>query len=349
MEPRERQIRRELITAVLLFAGVLLIGIAGYRLIEGWSLLESAYMTVITLSSVGFGEIKPLSDEGRLFTISLILMGLVSIAYIVNRFTDAFVQGYFQDSLRSRRKRNVIKKLHNHYILCGYGRAGRQVAIEFAEERIPFIVVDPQPDAIQEAKQLGYLTFQGDATLDQTLLDVKIRDARCIVAAMPSDSDNLYTVLSAKALQPDLRTIARANSEEAVVKMQRAGADAVISPYITGGKRLAAAALRPQVMDFVDGVVTGSDRSFYMEEIVIHPGDCPYVGQSLKDTNMRAKTSALIIAIRRTDGELIPGPTGETQLMDGDLLICMGTSEELRTLLKILIPIGSKAPRLPRH
>ncbi|NJR67877.1 MAG: potassium channel protein [Synechococcales cyanobacterium CRU_2_2] len=349
MEPRERQVRRELIAAALLFLGVLFIGTVGYRLLERWSLLDSAYMTIITLSSVGFGEVQPLSPQGRLFTITLILMGLLSIGYIVNRFTDAVVQGYFQDSLRSRRRRRVIKKLRNHYILCGYGRAGRQVAFEFAEERIPFIVVDSEPEAIQEAKQFGYLTFLGDATRDQTLLEVGIHDSRCIVAAMPSDADNLYTVLSAKALKPDLRTIARANSEEAVVKMQRAGADAVISPYITGGKRMAAAALRPQVMDFVDGVVTGSDRSFYMEEIIIHPGDCPYVGQSLRDTNMRAKTDALIIAIRRGDGTLVPGPTGETQLMDGDLLICMGTTEALRALLKILIPLSPEGPRLPRH
>jgi len=344
-----RSIRRDLITAVLLFVGVLLIGIFGYHFIEGWSFLDSAYMTVITLSSVGFGEIRPLSAEGRVFTISLILMGLVSIGYIVNRFTEAFVQGYFQDSLRNQRKNRLIKNLRNHYILCGYGRAGRQVAYEFAAERIPFIVVDAQPEAILEAKQQGFLTFQGDATLDQTLIDVKIQDAICIVASMPSDADNLYTVLSAKALKPDLRTIARGNSEEAVVKMQRAGADAVISPYITGGKRLAAAAMRPQVMDFVDGIVTGSDRSFYMEEVVIEADNCPYVGQTLRDTNLRSQSSAMIIAIRRLDGELIPGPRGDTKLEEGDIVTCMGTPEQLRTLIKSLIPIGSKMPRLPRH
>ncbi len=349
VESRERQIRRELIAAILLFLGVLLIGTAGYRTIERWSLLDSAYMTIITLSSVGFGEIQPLSPPGRLFTISLILMGLLSIGYIVNRFTEAIVQGYFQDSLRSRRKRRVIKKLRNHYILCGYGRAGRHVAHEFAEEQVPFIVVDPQPEAILDAKQRGYLTYQGDATLDQTLIAVGIQDANCIVAAMPSDSDNLYTVLSAKALRPGLRTIARANTEEAVIKMQRAGADAVISPYITGGKRLAAAALRPQVMDFVDGIGLGGDRSFYLEEVVIHAQDCPYVNQELRETDLRSRSSALILAIRRTEGELIPGPTGETRLLDGDLLICMGTAEQLRTLIKILIPLGSTMPRLPRN
>jgi voltage-gated potassium channel len=344
-----RPIRRDLITAVLLLFGVLIMGTLGYRWIEGWSLLDSAYMTVITLSSVGFSEVEPLSSKGRIFTISLILMGLVSIGYIVNRFTEAFVQGYFQDSLRNRRKTRLIKNLRNHYILCGYGRAGRQVAYEFAAERLPFIVVDSEPEAIQEAKQRGFLTFLGDATLDKTLCDVNIQEAVSIVAAMPSDADNLYTVLSAKALKPDLRTIARGNSEEAIVKMQRAGADAVISPYVTGGKRLAAAAMRPQVMDFVDGIVTGSDRSFYMEEVVIEAGNCPYVGQTLRDTNLRAQNSAMIIAIRRLDGELIPGPRGDTQLLEGDIVTCMGTPEQLRKMIKLLIPIGSKMPRLPRH
>jgi voltage-gated potassium channel len=344
-----RPILRDLIAAVLLFVGVLLVGIVGYQVIEGWNFLDSAYMTVVTLSSVGFGETHPLTPRGRLFTIVLILMGLVSIGYIVNRFTEAFVQGYFQDSLRKRRKQRLIKSLRNHYILCGYGRAGRQVAYEFAAERIPFIVVDSQPEALLAAKERGYLTFLGDATLDQTLIEVGIHTAICIVAAMPSDADNLYTVLSAKALKPDLRTIARGNSEEAVVKMQRAGADAVISPYITGGKRLAAAAMRPQVMDFVDGIVTGSDRSFYMEEVVIETGNCPYVGQTLRETNLRSQSSAMIIAIRRADGELIPGPRGDTQLLAGDIVTCMGTPEQLRTLIKSLIPIGSKMPRLPRH
>lgn len=348
-KPPVRSIRRDLIAAILLFAGVLLIGTLGYQIIEKWSWLDSAYMTVITLSSVGFAEVEPLTAKGRIFTIVLILTGLVSIGYVVNRFTEAFVQGYFQDSLHNQRQRKLIKSLRDHYILCGYGRAGRQVAYCFAAERVPFIVVDSQAEAILEAKQRGYLTLLGDATLDKTLLDVGIREALCIVAAMPSDADNLYTVLSAKALKPGLRTIARGNSEEAVVKMQRAGADAVISPYITGGKRLAAAAMRPQVMDFVDGIVTGSDRAFYMEEVSIESATCPYVGQSLRDTNLRAQSSAMIIAIRRSDGELIPGPGGDTRLLEGDVVTCMGTQEQLGTLVRLLIPLGSKMPRLPRR
>ena len=172
----------------------------------------------------------------------------------------------------------------------------------------------------------------------------------CLVSALTSDAENLYTVLSAKTLNPKIRAIARASTEEAVLKLQRAGADAVVSPYITGGKRLAAAALRPQVMDFVDGILTGSDRTFYMEEFLLDPKFCPCVGQTLSEARLRLQSGALVLAIRRSDGTLIGGPTGETPLMAGDLLICMGTPEQLRQLNQILGPITpSPALRPPRH
>jgi len=169
------------------------------------------------------------------------------------------------------------------------------------------------------------------------------------VAALTSDAENLYTVLSAKTLNPKIRAIARASTEEAVQKLQRAGADAVVSPYITGGRRLAAAALRPQVMDFVDGILTGTDRAFYMEEFLIDPKTCPCVGLSLSQAQLRSRSGALVLAIRRADGTLIGGPTGDTELMAGDLLICMGTAEQLRNLTQILIPMRSDGLRLPKH
>ncbi len=155
--------------------------------------------------------------------------------------------------------------------------------------------------------------------------------------------------ISAKTLNPKIRAIARASTEEAVQKLQRAGADAVVSPYITGGRRLAAAALRPQVMDFVDGILTGTDRSFYMEEFLIDPRTCPCVGLSLSQAHLRSRSGALVLAIRRADGTLIGGPTGDTELMAGDLLICMGTAEQLRSLTQILIPMRSDGLRLPKH
>lgn len=349
VEPKYRRIRNELLAGVGALGGVFLVGTLWYWLVEGWRWPDAAYMTVITLSTVGFMEVHPLGDRGRLFTISLIAMGIVSIGYIVNRFTEALIEGYFQDELRLRRQQRLIDSLTGHYILCGFGRTGRQIAFEFSAEGIPFIAIDSDAEQVHMAQQLGYIAIQADATLDATLLAVGIERAVCLVTAMPSDAENLYTVMSAKALNPKVRAIARANTEEAVQKLQRGGADAVVSPYITGGRRMAAAALRPQVMDFVDGIITGADRTFYLEEFLIDSDICPCAGQTLRDAKLRLQSGALVLAIRRADGNLIGGPTADTMLMLGDTLICMGTSEQLRRLNQILIPLHPKIPRPPKQ
>ena len=349
-EEKYGRLRKELVRGGVVLASIVLIGTLWYWLVEKWSFSESAYMTVITLSTVGFSEVRPLGERGRLFTVALILMGLLTIGYIVNRFTEALIQGYFQEGIRLRQEKSLIESLEQHYIVCGFGRTGRHVAREFYAEGIPFIIIDDNLEEVEEIKQLGYTVILGDATLDESLLRAKIDRATCLVTALPSDAENLYTVLSAKTLNPRIRAIARASNEEAVQKLQRAGADAVVSPYITGGKRLAAAALRPQVMDFVDGIITGSNRSYYLEEFLIDSGACPYVGKSLREAKLRSQSGALVLAIRRIDGNLIAGPTGETQILDRDAFICMGTAEQLRDLNKILGPINStNALRLPKN
>nr|WP_013321410.1 potassium channel protein [Gloeothece verrucosa]ADN13303.1 TrkA-N domain protein [Gloeothece verrucosa PCC 7822] len=348
-EDKYRRLKQELLIGILLVVGVFLIGTFWYRFVEQWTWLDAAYMTTITLTTVGFGEIQPLDERSRLFTMGLILTGVITIGYIVNRVTEAIIQGYFQDGLRTRQEKRLIEKLTDHYILCGYGRTARHVALEFEAEKIPFIVIELQSEQVEAAKQKGYIAIQGDATLDALLIQAKIEQAVCLVSALPSDAENLYTVLSAKTLNPKIRAIARASTEEAVQKLQRAGADAVVSPYITGGRRLAAAALRPQVMDFVDGILTGTDRAFYMEEFLLDPDVCPCVGQPLRDARLRLQTGALVLAIRRADGHLIAGPTGDTILMAGDLLICMGTAEQLRTLNRLLGPIRPSSLRMPKH
>ena len=348
LDQKYRRLRKELVAGAIALFGVALFGTLWYRLVEGWSWSDAAYMTIITLATVGYGETNPLGHRGRLFTITLILMGVISIGYLVNRFTEALIQGYFQEGIRRRQRRRFVDALTEHYILCGFGRTGRQIAKEFNAEGIPFITIDSQLEPIEEAQALGYLAMQGDATLDDTLHQVGIERAVCLVAALPSDAENLYTVLSAKTLNPQIRAIARASTEEALTKLRRAGADAVVSPYITGGRRMAAAALRPQVLDFMDGILTGSDRSFYIEEFLLDPQACPIVGQTLREARLRSQTGALVLAIRRNDGDLIAGPNGDTPLIPGDLLICLGTAEQLRELNRILSPLSSRRPRIPK-
>lgn len=347
LERKYRRLQKQLLAGLLALVAVTVIGTLWYWLVEGWRLVEAAYMTISTLATVGLMEVRPLGDRGRLFTIALILMGVVSIGYIVNRFTEALIEGYFQGGLALLQQRRMIDSLSDHYIICGLGRTGRQIALEFKAEGIPFVCVDSDPPAVQEAQMMGYIIMEGDATLDAVLLQVGIKRAICLVAALPSDAENVYTVLSAKTLNPKIRVIARASTEEAFQKLQRVGADAVVSPYITGGRRMAAAALRPQVLDFVDGILTGSDRAFFMEEFAITAASCPHVGQTLREAKLRSRSGALVLAIRRGDGTLLGGPTADTILQEGDLLICMGTADQLRELSQVLIPI--QAPlRLPK-
>jgi voltage-gated potassium channel len=349
LEEKYKRIQQELMAGALALVIVFLIGTFWYWLVEGWSWDDAAYMTVITLATVGYGEIHPLASRGRLFTIALILMGVINIGYIVNRFTAAVIEGYFQEGIRLRQQRRLMESLSGHYIICGFSRTGRQIAKEFRAEGVSFVVIDAEFESVQKAELQGYIAYQGDATLDESLLKVGIERAICIVAALPSDAENLYTVLSAKTLNPNIRAIARASTEEALQKLQRGGADAVISPYITGGKRMAAAALRPQVLDFVDGILSGSDRQLYMEEFLLDAAMCPFVGQSLQKAKLRSQTGALVLAIRRLDGNLIGGPTGDTILMSGDTLICMGTAEQLRSLNQVLGPINSQQLRRPKN
>ncbi|MEM8612504.1 MAG: potassium channel protein [Cyanobacteria bacterium P01_H01_bin.105] len=342
IEETYQRTRRHLLGGAIALGCVVLTGILWYKVVEGWTWLDAAYMSVITLTTVGFAEIQPLGDRGRLFTIILILMGVVVIAYILNCFTEALIQGHLQAGIRLRQRRRLMESLTSHYIICGFGRTGRQVATEFVIENIPFIVVDSNTVSIEDAQHMGFITFQGDATLDQVLFQVGIERAHGLIAALPSDAENLYTVLSAKTLAPGIRTIARASTEEAVQKLQRGGADVVVSPYITGGKRMAAAALRPQVVDFLDGILTGADRAVYIEEFLISPEHCPQIGKTLGETRLRMESGALILAIRRADNSLIVGPNADTLICSGDLVIVMGSSDELRRLNQILGPIHRK-------
>jgi voltage-gated potassium channel len=338
VEQKYRRIRTDLQRGGFALALVFIAGTLWYSLIEGWHWLDAVYMTVITLTTVGYGETHQLGDRGRIFTIALIVAGVLTIGYIVNRFTEAIVEGYFIDGRRLRQQRKLVDSLAEHFIICGFGRIGRQIATEFAAEGTKFVIADASSEQVKIAQAEGHSAIQADATLDETLLKMGIQKAACLVAALPSDAENLYIILSAKTLNPNIRAIARASNEEAVLKLQRAGADKVISPYITGAKRMAAAALRPQVMDFMDGIVA-SDRSFYMEEFLIDAQTCPVAGLSLREARLRSQSGSLVLAVRRRDGNLIVGPTGETIIMGDDMLICMGTADQLRVLNQILDPL----------
>lgn len=347
-ERKYKRIRKELQFGVIYLVGLNVLGTLWYTYIEGWKLHDAVYMTVITLATVGYQEINPLGIRGRMFTITLIVLGVLGLGYLINRFTDALIQGYFQDRFQFRQQHILMSRISDHVIVCGFGLTGRQIVRELDEQNMPFVVVDQDPALVEMAQSMGYSVFQGNATLDETQLDVGIERAYCFISALKSDAENLYAVLSAKTLNPNVRIISRASNEEAFTKLQRVGADIVVSPYITGAKRMAAAALRPQVMDFVDGILSGASESVYIEELQLHADDCPFIGCTLIEPDLRKRSGALVLAVKRSSGKLIAGPSIELILEDGDTLMCMGTADQLSIANQILSPLNPQGIRRPR-
>ena len=230
--------RRRLGQLAFLVAALVLIGTVGYRVLEGYTWLEALYMTLITLSTVGYGEVRPLSEQGRVFTIGLIVLGVGTGAYLFSALTEYIISGELQGTLERRRRMKAVDRLNQHYIVCGCGRVGEQVAAELARMRLPFVVVTRNPEALARCKQHGFLYIEGDPAEDAVLLQAGIQRARGLVAVLDSDADNLFVVLSARSLNPNLSIVAQAVAEDTEKKLYKAGADRVVSPYTMAGHRM---------------------------------------------------------------------------------------------------------------
>ena len=324
MEPQKR-LRR----GIIILASIIAAGTIGYTLIEGWPVTDAVYMTIITVTTVGYGEVHPLSSVGRIFSIFLIVGGVSGAFFVLSAIVEYVVEGRLGITRRRRQMKAKIAKLKDHFILCGYGRVGEEIAHTFREEGVPFVVVDSRPNNIAKAEEAGYLCLPGDATSDKVLIEVGIERARGLVAAVGSDIDNTYIALSARGLRHDLFIEARASSEEAETKLKRAGVDRVVSPGSIGARRMAMLALRPAVVDFIDTVTYGRGRELQMENIEV--GDnSPLVGQSIEA--IRHQTKASILAISKKRGKPQANPPGEEIIEVGDRLIVIGTKEQLTAL-----------------
>jgi len=314
---------------LIILASIVAAGTIGYMYLEGWSFGEAIFMTVITISTVGYTEVHPLSAAGRIFTIVLIAGGVSGAALVLGAFIEYLIEGKFRTTLGRRQMKAKIAKLKDHFILCGYGRVGEDIARSFSEEGIPFIVVDSRPDIIAKAEEAGCLSLLGDATSDKVLIEAGIERAKGLVAAVDSDVDNTYITLSARGMHHDLFIEARASNEEAEIKLKRAGANRVVSPNKIGARRMAMLAIRPGVADFIDTVTHGRGREMDMENIVA--GDTsPLVGQTVEA--VRRQSKAIILAISKKTGRLLANPPGEVAIEVGDLLIVIGTRKQLATL-----------------
>jgi voltage-gated potassium channel len=309
---------------------VLVGGAIGYHaaLDETW--LQSVYRSVVTVSLTGLDSVPP-NDTSRILTIILVLAGITIFAYIGSLVVEAIARGVLGDVWAERRRRKAIEALQDHYIVCGYGRVGRRVAEEFRHEGAPFIVLDFSPEAKAAAAESDVLFIEGDGTDDDDLRAAGLERARGLVAASDDDADNLYITLSARAQNEKLFIVARASTEDAAKKLHLAGADRVVQPYQAAGRVMASLLLRPQVTAFVDVVTTASGEDLRFEEIEV-TAESGRGGRSIRDLDIRRRTGALIVALRKRDGSFDTTPTPEAVLDVGDVLIAAGTEEELRAL-----------------
>lgn len=312
---------------------ILAVGTFGYRFIEGWTLLESLYMTVITITTIGFKEVHDLGPHGEVFTISIIVLGMGVTAYLLLAATRFVVEGEVSNILSRRRYMKAVERLKDHFIICGYGRMGSFVCNQLKERGIPFVVIEHRQQIQDTLVQDGHLFVPGDATKEQTLVAAGIKHARGLVALLDSDAGNVYVVLSARRLNPDIDIIARAGEEEAVEKLDLAGANRVISPYAIGGMRLVLGILKPKVMNFVELALDHKKLDIDLEEIGIAETS-PYCGQRLMDAGIRKELNLIIVSIIKHHGQMVFNPGPDTVIEAKDTLIAMGERNSLKTLDK---------------
>jgi voltage-gated potassium channel len=301
---------------------------------ESW--MQSVYRTVVTTSLAGIDTV-PRNDFARAVSIVLVLAGLTIFAYIATILVEGIARGVFTGAIAERRRRRTIERVRDHYIICGYGRVGRRIAVEFREEGVEFVVLDFSAEALEHAREANVLFVDGSGTEDEDLREAGLARATGLVASSDSDSDNLYITLSARAARPDLLIVARASDEDAAKKLRLAGADRVVQPYSTAGKEMAKLVLRPQVAAFLDIVSTSGGPELLFEEIEVKE-TCPEAGKTIRELRIRVETGAMIVALRKKDGTFDTTPTPDAKLEAGDVMIAAGTPDELQRLEELFAP-----------
>jgi voltage-gated potassium channel len=329
--PRRLKLRILIVGALVL--AILLIGTAGFTLIEGVTLFDAFYETLNTITTEGY-EI-PLSHAGRIFNSFVILFGVSAVFIAVGAMTQTIIELELEEDYGKRKARRMIHSLKNHYIICGFGRVGRNAAYELQRSKASFVVVDRNEQRVELAKSSDMQAMAADATRDEGLREAGIAHAQGLIAALPTDAENLFIILSAKSLNPNLNVVTRASEEEAEVKLRRAGADTVFAPYTMAGQRLAQALIRPHVVKFLDFSTSQVGPSIVMEQLRVSPGT-EFASKTLTQLQLRRDLGIMVLALRKPDGQMIFNPPPETTIAAGDYLIVLGDQKDLERLERMV-------------
>ena len=327
---------RRFVYAVVAFAGMLAIGTVGFHAVtsEGW--VASAYRAVVTTTLTGL-ESKPAGTGAKIFTICLLLAGVAIFLYIAGAIVELIARGVLEDIVGERRRRRAIERMRDHTIICGFGRVGRRIGEEFIASGHPFVVIDTNPDSVAAATERGAAVVDGDGTEDADLEQAGLLRAKALVASADSDEINLFITLSARAARPDIFIVARASDEAGARKIRLAGADRVVQPYSSAGLQMANLVLKPQVAAFLDVVSTAEGEELRFEEIEV-PERCGAAGRTIRELRVRDSTGAMVVAIRKQDGTFDATPSPDALFEPGDVVIGVGTADELRRLEELFAP-----------
>ena len=310
-------------------------GTTGYHMVEKMSVFDSFYMTIITISTVGFQEVFPLSTSGRILTMVIIGTGITIAGYAVSTLMRMVIEGELRKSFGRRKVEKQIAQLNGHYIVCGYGRIGKLIIRELASHNKKFVVIENGPEAMEQLNREQYLFLPLDATADDSLIKAGIQRAKAIVTVVRSDSDNVFITLTARGLNPDIFILARASEEKNEVKLKRAGASRVVSPYMIGGKRMAQVLIKPTVVDFIDIAIMENNLGLQMEETIIKPGS-NLIGKNLIESNLRKDFGVIIVLIKKANGEMIFNPRPVEVIGERDVLVVMGKTEDMIRMSEVV-------------
>jgi len=321
-------------TLFLVFA-IILLGVTGYMILSDYSFVDALYMTVITITTVGFGEVQPFTPEEKIFTVFLILTSITVFGYAVSTFSEYLVSGKLFEQFKHRKVEKKIKSLKGHTIVCGFGRNGKQAILKLKNYNQQFVVVEKDKEIAAELDVNNLLNIQGDATLDETLLRAGIKNAATLITALPSDADNLFVVLTANQLNSTCKIISRASNESSYAKLKIAGASNVIMPDKLGGDHMASLVVTPDVIEFVDRLTIEGETTANLEEIAVDDLPKKYINKTILDLDLRRETGCTVIGIRTPDRDYIINPEAETALINGSSLIVLGRPEQIVKLREL--------------